>query len=208
MRILNAIVLVTGIFFLSACMSQKQPTSKYYVIEKPDSLQGSISLQHSSIAGYCEILPVDVYPAYASQSIAKRRESNELVYYNYHHWAVRPGESMTLLLEDYLDQASVFEGVSTRYWKIEPAFKMETTVFHLETLEENDEMLVHLSVRFKLLTNLDNEILITHHADRKEKLPQKDLNLYAKTVGELFHYELHQFSQKIMEQLADNQSNR
>lgn len=208
MRILNAIALVTGIFFLSACMSQKQPTSKYYVIEKPDSLQVSIFQQHSSIGGYCEILPVDVYPAYASQSIAKRRASNEIIYYSYNRWAVRPGESMTLLLEDYLDQASVFEGVSTRYWKIAPAFKLETTVFHLETLEENDEMLAHLSVRFKLLSNSDNEVLITHHADRKEELQQKDLNLYAKTVGELFHEELHQFSQKIMKQLADNQTTR
>jgi ABC-type uncharacterized transport system auxiliary subunit len=205
MRRRNAFVLLTAVFFLSGCMSQKQPTSKYYVIERPDSLQVSESLPPSSVEGYCEILPVDVYPAYASQSIAQRKESNEIVYYSYHHWAVRPGESMTLLLEDYLDQASVFDGVSTRYWKISPAFKLATTVYNLETLQEDGEMWVHLSVRFKLLNDPDNEVLITHHANRKEVLPQKDLNLYAKTVGELFHEALHHFSQKMVEQLSDNQ---
>jgi len=199
----NALVLLTALFFLSGCMSQKQPTSKYYVIEKPDTLQVSESQPPSSVEGYCEILPVEVYPAYASQSIAKRKQSNEIVYYSYHHWAVRPGESMTLLLEDYLDQAAVFDGVSTRYWKIEPAYKLETTVFHLETLEEDGKMWVHLSVRFKVLDNATNEERIIHHANRKKELAERDLNLYARTVSGLFHEELHRFSQKITAQLAD-----
>lgn len=208
MRILKAIILLTGISFLSGCMSQKQPTNKYYVIERPDSLHFSISEQHSSIDGYCEVAPVNIYPAYATPAIAKRKDSNEIIYYSYHHWAVQPGKSMTLLLEDYMNQVSIFDGVSTRFWKINPAFRMETTVFQMETLQEGDDMFVHLSFRFKLTNIPDNKALIIHQADRKEKLQRKNLNLYAKTVGELFHEELRNFAQKIMEQLPVKQETR
>ncbi len=208
MRILKAIILLTSISFLWGCMSQKQPTNKYYVIERPDSIHVSIAGQNSPIEGYCEIMPVEIYPAYASQSIAKRKDSHEIVYYSNHHWAVRPGKSMTMLLEDYMNQASIFEGTSTRFWKINPAFRMETTVFQLETLQEDDDMFVHLSVRFRLKNIPDNEVLIIYQADRKEKLQRKDLNLYAKTVSDLFHQELRNFAQKIMEQLTDKQATR
>jgi ABC-type uncharacterized transport system auxiliary subunit len=208
MRIPKAILLFTGILFLTGClltgcMSQKQPTSKYYVIERPDSLKGSITQQQPVIDGYCEVAPVDVYPAFASQSIARRKESHEIVYYSYHHWAVRPGESMTMLLEDYMSQAAIFNGVSMRFWKISPAYKLETKVYRLEALPEKKEMFAHLSLRFTLLNARDNEKLVVHHADRKEQLSRKDLNLYAKTVGELFHEELHRFSEKIRDQLGD-----
>lgn len=208
MRIPKAILLFTGILFLSGClfmgcMSQKQPTSKYYVIERPDNIGVSTSHDQPVIDGHCEVAPVDVYPAFASQSIARRKESHEIVYYSYHHWAVRPGESMTMLLEDYMNHASLFEGVSTRFWKISPAYKLETKVFRLEALPENKEMFAHLSLRFTLLNTRDNEKLVVHHADRKERLTRKDLNLYAKTVGELFHEELDRFSEKIMEKLGE-----
>jgi ABC-type uncharacterized transport system auxiliary subunit len=180
-------------------MSQKQPTSRYYVIEPPDSLNLPVLTESSALDGYCEVAPVEVYPAYATQSIAQRRESNEIVYYSYHHWAVRPGETMTLLLEESMGRASLFEGVSTRFWKIQPAYKLETTVFHLEALRENDDMFARFSIRFRLISTRDNESLVVHQANRKERLPRKDLNLYAQTVGELFHEELQRFAQKIVE---------
>ncbi len=208
MRILKAILLFTGILFfagslLTGCMSRKQPTNKYYVLERPEGAGDSITPRSAAIDGYCEVAPVDVYPAYASQSIARRKESHELVYYSYHHWAVRPGETMTLLVEDYMDQAAVFDGVSTRFWKTSPDFRLETTVFHLEALPENKDMVAHLSLRFTLIDNRDDESLVVHHADRKERLPRKDLNLYAKAMGEIFHEELDRFSRKITEQLGE-----
>ena len=204
MRKRHAVILFMGIFFLAGCMSQKQPTSKYYVIETPDTLKLSLSPGQLPMEGYCEIAPVDVYPAYATQSIAQRKGSHEIVYYSYHHWAVRPGESMTLLLEDYLSRASLFDGVSTRFWKIQPAYKLKTTVFQLEALRENEAMVAHLSLRFALVSTRDNESLVVHQANRKQSLPRKDLNLYAQTVSELFHEELGRFSKKMVEQLADN----
>ena len=205
---IKAFLLFTGTLFLTGCllmgcMSQKQPTNKYYLIERPDSI-GVLSFQKEPVVdGYCEVAPVEVSPAFASQSIARRKESHEIVYYSYHHWAVRPGESMTLLVEDFMDQASVFEGASTRYWKIDPAFRLETRVLHLEVLQKEKKMSAHLSLRFTLLNTRENESLIVCQTDRKEILPRKNLNLYAKTVGDIFHEELDRFSQKIIEQLGD-----
>jgi uncharacterized lipoprotein YmbA len=203
MRTKQLILLIMGIFILTGCGSQKQTVNKYYVIEKPDSLETTSVQQKSVIDDYCEIVPVEVYPAYASQSIANRSSSHEIIYYETHNWAVRPGESFTLLLEDYLSEASVFKGAATRFWKVSPGFRWVTTIYQLEVLEDNKNLVAHLALKFSLYNYESRDLLLSHKANRKKILPEKDLNLFAEIIAEMFYEELNKFSREIMKQIPE-----
>lgn len=193
-------------YLLSGCMSQKKPTDKYYVIEKNDSLEIFTPDQQPWLDGYCEIVPVQVYPAYATQQIAKKNKTHEITYYRYHHWAVRPEEALNLLIEDHLNRSSLFKRVSRRYWRINPAYKLETTVYQLEIQQQEENIYQgHIAFRFDLFHIPSGDLLVSHEADRKEDLTRRDINLFAQTVGNIFHQELNEFAKKTTQQIQTNQ---
>lgn len=205
MRVFKTIVFLLGIYLLTGCGSQKQTINRFYVIEKPDSTQKPIDRQIPSIDAYCEIAPLHIYPAYASQEIANRSNSHEIIYYTSHHWAARPGESLTLLVKDYLDHASVFKGVSTRFWMVNPSYKLTTTVYKLEVVEKEEKLLAHVNLKFKLFNNSNRELLLSHQADRYQTLQRKDMNLFAESIASMFYEELDQLSKKIDQELPKKQ---
>ena len=193
------------IFIVGGCSSQKQTINRYYLIEKPDSISLPISRQSSPLNGYCEIIPVDVSPAFASREIANRSNSHEIIYYKKHHWAIGPAKSLSLLLEDYLSQARIFKGVSSRSRITDSEFKLETTVYQLEVVQENEDLSAHLALEFKLFSPPNNKLLISYKADRMQKLQEKDLNLFAETISKLFYEELNAFAQTMIDELPVKQ---
>lgn len=206
MRTLPLMLLITALFILSGCGSQKQTPNKYYVIEKNNDIEIPNFKRRPVITEYCKIEPVDIYPAYASKAIANRSNTHEIIYYKSHQWAVRPGESLTMLLEDYLTEASLFKGVSTRFWQITPAYRLATTVYQLEILQEDQNLAAHLSLKFALFDNQTNDLLTSHKTDRKETLQNKNLNFFAETIASIFYDELQRFTHKIIQQTAEQQN--
>ena len=204
MRIEKISVLLTGLILLMGCGSKNKIVTKYYVIDTPDRIEYSINRRRPVLEGYCEITPVKVYPAYNSQKIVSKSNSHEIVYYRYHQWAQRPDEAFFLMLEDYFSKASVFNGVTSRYWRIDPAYKLMASIRRLEIIQQNKLISAHLSLDFKLVNNETKELLITHQANRFKQLKKNDLNLFTKAIGELFYDELNIFSQAIMLQVSDD----
>jgi uncharacterized lipoprotein YmbA len=204
MRIIKQLLIISGLFVIAACSSTKETISRYYVIERPDDIQISNNSENPIVEGSCEITPVEIYPAFATSEIANRSGSHEIIYYRFHHWAVPPGETLTLLLENYFN-TSVFDRASTRFWKTRPGFKLETTVYQLEVVQEKEALSAHLALEFKLFSNTDDILLVKHEADRMEKLQDQDLNLFAETIGKLFHEELNNLAQTISERIPDLQ---
>jgi len=203
MNVLKTTLLLAVIFIVGGCGSQKQTINRYYLIEKPDSISVANSRQSSLLEGYCEILPVDISPAFASREIANRSSSHEIIYYKNHHWAIGPAKSLNSMIEDYLTQARIFKGVSSRSRIADAQFKLETTVYQLEVVRENENLSAHLALEFKLFNTPDNTLLLRHKADRLEMLQEKNLNLFAKTISKLFYEELNAFTQKIREKLPE-----
>lgn len=191
-------IIIAVYLLLTSCSAGSKVVSRYYLLEKPDNFY--YQDDETSIASdkYCEIMQVEVYPAFSSQKIANRSDSKELIYYTSHFWAQRPELSFTLLVKDYFSHAPVFKGVSTRYWRLNPEFELYTTIYQLEIIEEGKEAKAHLSLEFMLLDKNRNEIIAEHKADRKEILEKKDLNLFSIAISKLFYDELRIFSEKII----------
>lgn len=196
-------ILFISWLILSGCGSQKVITTKYYVIEiNGDSLATAVTGQPPPmIDKYCEIEPVDVYPAYASTRIANRSNSKEITYYAYHQWAIRPSESFTRIVLDYFMHKPIFKSTAERFWRVEPVYKVETTVYRLEVVQDNNIFSAHLEVEFRLMDSEKGIEILRHRADKTVNLKSKDINLLASAVADIFYRELIAFSEKILEEI-------
>lgn len=195
---------IVSIIFIAGCNSQRKIVNTYYLLEIPEKHESSAGIIGAPLDGFCEISPVDVYPAFSAPKIAIRRNSSEIQYYSYHYWAQRPGESLTSILEDYYSHVPVFKGVSTRFWRLDPTYKLFTTIYSLEIIDQDKGALAHIELEFKLTNHSTKEILSRHRADLRQNMETKDLNLFARAIAEMFYQELKKFSDNVIQDHTTN----
>jgi len=202
-----AITLSIGIFILlSSCMSEKAVIKKYHVIEIP-TLPADIALTGGEVInGTCEIEPIEINTVIDRNQIVNRSQSNEIIYYQNHQWAVRPSVSIMELVSTFLEHSAIFEGVSTRFSRIVPDYRLNTFVKQLEVIESKKSFSAHLEVEFRLLRNADSEIIVKYQADRTRPLEENDLNLFAAEISNILASELQNFTTRIVEQRSDFES--
>ena len=194
------------LIILYGCGSQKVITTKYYVIEiDQDRISSVVNAVVSTIDKPCEIEDVEINPAYASTQIANRSGEKELTYYAYHQWAIRPAESFTRIMLDYFIHVPVFSNASPRFWKVDPVYRIETRIYHLEVIQKDNNFIAHLELEFALRETANNRIVVRHHADELKMLEQKDINLLATSFGNIFFSELNRFSGKIIREIGNVQ---
>jgi ABC-type uncharacterized transport system auxiliary subunit len=193
------LVLILSVLFIAGCNSQRKIVNKYYLLEIPEKHESPTGNNQAPLDGFCEISPVEVYPAFSSPKIAIRSNSCEIQYYSYHYWAQRPEESFTFMLEDYYSHVALFKGVSTRYWRLDPTYKLFTTIYNLEIIEQEKGATAHLELEFQLTNYSTKKILSKHRADLHQNMETKDLNLFAQAIAEMFYQELKKFSDKVIQ---------
>ncbi len=188
--------------FSASCISNKTVLNKYYLIEwqavsdDPEKGKG----EEPVIDMNCEIQKIEVNSLIDRSQIINRSRSNEITYYQNHLWATRPSVAFTEAILHQLGASSLFRGVSARYSRDVPEFRFGTTIRQLEVIEKNHNFLAHLQMKFELIRNTDNTVLATHSFDRAETLSKRDLNLFAQTISQILHEELHIFISMLKQQ--------
>lgn len=190
-------------FLAAGCGSQKEAIKRYYVIESlNDSTMVSTDSMHQSDA-WCEVKEVEVYPAFDTRRIVLRDNSHQVRYFGNHEWAVPPAEFLTPIIIDYLAESGTFARVAARFWERTPDYRLQTTIFNLEVVSSQRKTFeAHLHLRFDLIDIGTDAILLTHNADRKSTLQERDLNLLASEISLIFNEELAAFAAKTQETLS------
>ena len=201
MRIsISLFIILLSVF--SSCVSKKTVTSRYYVIETPTENIKKIPEDTASIiAHYCQIEEVLILPAYATRKIANRSRSNEITYYSYHEWAVRPEEYFLQIMLDFFEQQNTFSGVALRYWEVDPKYKLITTVYQLEVVQRKSKLAAHLHIESKLVDNSDMKTILSHRADKEIIVEKKDLNYIAKAFSEMYYEFLKEFNEVVIDKM-------
>jgi ABC-type uncharacterized transport system auxiliary subunit len=194
-------LLVISLFVFGSCSSNKTLTTKYYVIEHPTNADTLHYGTNTPLDTWCEIVPVEISPAFAVQQIASRTNSHEIIYYNQHQWAVRPESFFTQMLVEHFTENRLFAGAATRFWRINPDYKLQTTVYKLESVNQNNQLAAHLELKFVLMDTQSNKPICEHSANRTELLQERSLNFFAAAIGTIFHEELQAFSEQISKEL-------
>lgn len=196
----NNFLILAGIMILMAgCMSEKTVVRKYYILELPEETHNIRPDPPVKIPGTCEIRQVIVNPVHDNREIANRSDSHEITYYMYHQWAVRPAEAMHQLLYEFLSEAGLFESVYKRYNRDIPDYFFEARVNDLEVVEEGETFSAHVNISLSLVDNSNNNVIMSHHADRSEILRQKDINLFASELSSILYEELMTFELMLRE---------
>ncbi len=186
-----------GSLILTGCLTRKPETTRHYILEYP---AGYETVPVSKIADRsCLIMPAEVYPAFATHQIALRESSNEIRYFALNVWAVRPEQSITNMVTEFLLKHNVFQSVYAPAIIRETDFSLKTTVYRLEVIAENRDYFANLEVEFMLINNLDGQITNVHRASRKVELEDRDLNLYAAAISRMLIEELSVFTQSFTE---------
>jgi len=178
------------------CSNQQSVVKKYYVLETPDDTT-LVDTTKGFIDEFCEVEQVALYPAFETRQIANRSQSHQISYYSSHEWAVRPAEVLTNMLVDFMEEEAMFKRVATRYWKVSPAFKIETSIYQLEVVNEDNGLAAHLKLEFRLVDADTQEVITSYQMDQCKSMEEKKINIFATNISEMFYIALDDFSDKI-----------
>ncbi|MFO8000866.1 MAG: ABC-type transport auxiliary lipoprotein family protein [Marinilabilia sp.] len=192
------------LLLLTSCGGQKEMVKKYYLIEESETEIEAEDDTQAAIDAWCEVSEVEVYPAFSSRRIVLRDDSHQIRYFGEHEWAVRPSEVLTPIVMDYFAAHKIFTRVSDRFWEKAPDYRLNTTIFNIEVDNTGNkkDFEAHLKLRFELIDTQTDTIAVLHTADRKSNLEDRDLNLLAATISEIFHEELENFASRTKEILS------
>jgi uncharacterized lipoprotein YmbA len=189
---------------LTGCGSQKTVVKKYYTLEQPDKVNQPFVEDSVLFNARCEVEDVDVYPAYSSRRIVFRDDSHQIRYFGEHEWAVQPSTVLTPMIIDFLSAKNLFLRVSDRFWEHTPEYRINTTVFEIEvgTAQNKKDFIAHLKLRFELIDTRSGTSILTHISNKKSTLEERNLNLMAESISNLFYEELENFAQQIRKTLS------
>lgn len=203
MRKTVLLLLLIPLFF-SSCRSNKSIQNYFYMLEMPGTVISEMPERITPLQGSYSIRNVEVAPAFASYQIALREESHSIRYFEFNQWALRPENNMTELVNSFFSSYQVFDQILTGRLTEEADYMLTTRVHRMEVDTQNDSFEARLVVAFSLLDNNTGEVLHHHHADRSHVLPQRNLNLFAAAISELFTEELAGFTMQMLQDRTDN----
>ena len=168
----------------------------YYILDFPE--KNYQSSQDTLLGeGICEILRTKIPPAYDQQRIAVRRRSHEISYYQYHYWAMNPADNLTALMEQQIQKSQIFTFSSSGILKGIPDYQIALDTYKLEVLDQNEIYSVSVDMRMDLIDYNSSKSLVVHRFDRTKELENRDLNLFASELSNIFQEETNTFIAKI-----------
>ena len=193
------ILLICTASLITGCLTRAPEATRYYLLDYPAGMEIVFPGNGPFIGKSCLITSVEVYPAYSSHQIAIREHSHEIKYFAVNIWAVRPEQSLTSIMTEFFRNHKVFESVHLSTLSTETDFTLGTTVYNLEVVQEKRDYYARLKVEYLLKDNQSNQIVYDHRADKRVLLDDRDLNLFAAAISEIFVQELANFVNTIME---------
>ena len=199
---------VIGLFiflpFILLC-SRKTITRNYYLVELPKTVEISQTIATEQLPYIVDVRDFQVAKAFEQTRIALRTASNEINYYHYHHWAVRPAYALSDQLRQTVDRMRLFQQVN-RGFSYSPHFIMTGIVHSIERYHINNQQSAHLAVTFQLI-DLKTELpVVRYEFDQMKKLEKsKSMNAFAQVISEIFYQETLSFTAMITDYLGNLQ---
>lgn len=193
------IIAAVMLILFAGCGGGKAVVNKYYLLEYPRLSTMELLLADSltSLGGSCFIAQVDVHPAYASHQIVIRESSNQINYFSFNEWAVRPSQSLTAFITDFLTDADIFTSINAGRVALGNDFLLETSISKLEVVRAKPNLLAHVDISFTLRDLNTGSVVARHHGNEMKILEEKDLNQFAAAVSSIVAEQLHAFVQQI-----------
>lgn len=192
------ILLIAPLLF--SC-SKKSIIRNYYLIEVPQNINVEKVKPEKQFAANVDVRDFQVAKAFEQTRIALRTKTNELNYYYYHHWAVRPSYSLADQIFLILDKRGLFNRC-IRGFSYNPDYLIWGTVESIERLHLDNKQIAHLSMTLQLVDAETETPVVRHYFNKSVELKnKKNMNAFAQTISQILFEEGELFSEKISEYL-------
>ncbi len=177
------VLLIFSFILVSGC-SRKIMMRKYYILEYRDfSPQEKIKLDNP-FEYNVDVREFRVAKAFEQTRIALRSGSNELNYYFYHQWAVRPSTAVAEVVYDIINKADIFNKCFRGY-STDADFLITGEILAIERIESKKKGYAHLNIIFNFVDRNSGRSVLAHEFDRKVKLADRKMNTFAHVVSSL-----------------------
>lgn len=180
---------------LSGCFGGKQLPTRHYLLEYPE---GGVALAVSAAELPLFHAPVfvenvQIHPAFSTHQIAIREDSNEVSFFSFNEWAVRPSVSLTIMTRRFLAEHGYFNRLVTSPQEASKGYGLAVQVERIEVVRDRNKFVAMLSMSLTLTENLTGDVVLSKATVRSEPLAERNLNLFAQTISRLYIEELHRF---------------
>ena len=198
--------MIASLIMFAEC-SYKQPGRKYFIFEFTNQDYPSVQRADTTFDVIVDVRDFRVARAFDQTRIAIRTQSNELNYYYYHHWAVRPSYAIPALVYDYFEYKNAFRRIN-RGISYNPDYIIIGEVKSIERIQTRAGDVAHTHIIFEF-QQADNEIaVVKHEATLTDKLDDPSMNRFVKTLNTSLVFTLETFKEKIMNYLENHADNR
>ncbi len=169
-HILACLAAVTACALVMSCgvLGKKPPTRNYYIISYTPESRTAAAIREPYPYSL-QIQRLEVQRIFSRQNIVYRYTPQELKWYEYQQWAVRPDYMFTDLMYKHFAASGLFNRVGTEFLETRPDFRLEGTVDALERLDAGDIVFAHLAMSLKMVRTVDGlQVWETSFDDRKQ----------------------------------------
>lgn len=197
MKIFRLFIFALLIIMLGAGCSKKAMLRKYYVLEVISRKDRRIPRFRKTLPFRVEVRDFRVAKAFEQTRIAVRSASNELDYYFYHHWAVRPPVAVADLVYRVLDRTRLFQQLSREY-SIRTDYSISGHIHSIERIQKQEKTSAHMAGVFELFNTKGDLIVMRYEFDQTVDMPEDhSMNHFAAKISELLHQESEAFAKQI-----------
>lgn len=193
MRRLQILFMIFGIILMQC--AKKAIIRKYYLIEIPADAQ--IIQADSTYYPYrVDVRDFQISKAIDQTHIALLSDTQELSYYFYHNWAVRPSTGIPDMIYHVLSKKSIFTSL-VRGFSSHPDYQITGDVYHLER-DEIGQIRARIAADIKLIDMQTGDTKAFHSFDRTDAFQNpKSMNAFAVAVSQILYQEITVFTDSL-----------
>jgi len=164
---------IIPVLLVSCGFGGSLPTRNFYVLSYDSSQPATGSNQPYPYS--LQVQRFDVQRIYNRQNIVYRFAPQELKWYEYQQWAVRPDYMVTDLALNHLETAGLFNRVGVEFLDTRADFRLEGTVEALERFDSGDVFYGHLAMSFKMFRTADGQQVWEYSFDERRQVYQREM---------------------------------
>lgn len=178
--------------------SKKIIIQKYYVLETQEHISHQNLQIEKTLPYRIGVRDFQIAKAFEQTRMTLRTKSNEINYYYYHHWAVRPSVGVSEIVCRLIENTHIFKQCSRDY-TMDVDYLITGTVYKLERIEKKPFDAAHLNCVIALVDARTELPVSKHEFNRTLRLKNKSMNNFALTISNILRDETEIFVRKAVD---------
>jgi len=177
-------VMVWMVLCSVGCLSRTAAKRFYYTISY-EPLQTEVPGSQRPYPYSVQVNQFSVSRLYSRSQILYRYSVNEIRYYGFRHWAIRPDDMITSAVLKHLTSANLFTEVGTHFLERRPDYYLNGEATALERYDSGDTWYAHLAMTLRLIDAQDGTQVWQYSFDDRRPVFQPEMVYTVNALSEL-----------------------